>query len=370
MPVLEEISKGLFGNIRLENTLLIACQHILMPQYIMFQSFFDKGLLPSSTFLLGKCYSIDDKALNLFIKSGVNVHKASANFESHKSYDEQYQNYVKEFLTNISNNLNFSKYDKVILLDDGGFLLDFANKHLKSVKNVIGIEQTSSGFNRINNSNLRFPVFNVARSNAKLVYETPLIVNQFMKNLMYELNQLKRTPKKVLVIGKGSIGKEIVKRFRKDCEVYAFDILNEESDIGELSANIHKFDLIIGCSGKYSLPIQLYSKLKKNAILASVSSSDREFFASYLRFLAEQYKECHHNIKIRDVVLLNSGFPVTFTKHSIGSSARDMQLTMSLLFSAVCTSVTGNFSKGLVELNLNIQNLIINKFQEQIGGQK
>ena len=362
LPLIEYVS-SLFPNVDLSKTLIIACQHILMPQYAMFQSFVNRGLKPSNTFLLGKCYSTDNKALSLFIESGVNVHKASAYFDSHKSYDEQYQGYIEEFLTNISNTLNFSKYDKVILLDDGGFLLDFANKYLKKVKNVIGVEQTSSGLDRINNSNLNFPVINVARSNAKLVYETPLIVNQFMKNINYELKQLKRTPKKVLVIGKGSIGKEVVDRLRNKYEVQAFDILTSESDISELRKHIKYFDLIIGCTGKYSLPLQLYNKLKKNAILASVSSSDREFFAHYLRFLAEQYDKCHNNLKIRDIILLNSGFPVTFTKHSIGASGKDMQITMSLLYSAVCIGATKSYPNELVDLDSWIQNVIINKFQ-------
>lgn len=367
LPLVEYVSANVFGNTDLSKCILIACQHILLPQYLMFKHFFKKGLRVSDTYLLGKCYSTDKEALDLFIKSGVHVDKNSESFDSHKSYDEQYASHVEDFLIRISRSVKFTRYEKVILLDDGGFLLAFANKYLKNFNNVIGIEQTSSGYNLLSQIKLNFPVINIARSNAKLIYETPIIIKQFIKNIKYELKILNKNPKNILVIGKGVIGDGIVRKLGKQYDIKSYDLLSSERDIEDLESNIHKFDLIIGCSGKSSLPLSLYSKLKRNAILASVSSSDREFLAPHLRLLTEKYTNCHKNVNIRDITLLNSGFPVTFTDYNIGSSEKDMQLTMALLFSGVCLSHIIERENKLVDLDKNIQDIIVRNFKELIN---
>ena len=169
LPLVEYMS-SIFVNVRLDNTLVIACQHILPTNYPMFNLLFDKGLKPENTFILGKCYSTEPNTLKLFIRRGVKIPKFSNYFDSHKSFDKEYEDHVRKFFLSIINKKNLNNYKKIILIDDGGFLIETAHKLLKNFKKLVGVEQTSSGYEKIKNINLKFPVINVARSQTKLKY--------------------------------------------------------------------------------------------------------------------------------------------------------------------------------------------------------
>lgn len=364
MPLVEYI-RDIFAGLNLERTLIIACQHILPTNLSMFLYLCEKGLKPKNVFILGKCYSTDKKALDLFVKKGFNISRFSQLFDSHKSYDTEYFRHVNSFLLGIIQNINFKKYDKIILVDDGGFLIKLANDILKNYDNVIGIEQTSSGYEKIKDLKIHFPIINVARSYAKLEHESKLIAEHFLNNLNYELKKLKKQPKKMLIIGRGPIGKEISNLLKKDFSIATYDSKIEKSNfvnLKQLRDKIKEFDVIIGCTGENSLPTWFYNSLKKEAILVSVSSSDREFAACNLRLLTDKYKKCHKNIKIRDIYLLNSGFPLTFSEYKIGLEAKKIQITRALIFSAIYLANSRKYPKGIVNLNDSIQKLIIRKF--------
>ncbi|MGY4883963.1 MAG: hypothetical protein ACP5NZ_00085 [Nanobdellota archaeon] len=370
LELVEKTSKR-FLNITLEDTLLIACQHILKTNYQMFLSLFDRGLKPKNTFLLGKCYSTDKEALEWFIEKGVNVSKYSNKFDSYRSFDESFDSYVKVFLKKILKNIDFSKYKKVIILDDGGHLLKEANKLIKDTRKVIGIEQTSSGYEAIKNEKLRFSVINVARSFAKLEHESPIIADLFVENLNHELRKLNIIPKNVLIIGNGPIGREIFNKLSHRYNILRFDKDISKSNFNnkeELETNLHRFDMIIGCTGKISFPSEFYSRLNGKVILASASSSDREFTAVNFRMLGERYTDCHRNFSFRDITLLNSGFPMTFTDYGMGAEGKNIQLTRALIFSAILSSINTPNEKKLLELNLEIQKDIISDFYKLKGG--
>jgi hypothetical protein len=85
------------------------------------------------------------------------------------------ENCIREFDTLLS---SIHSPSKIIILDDGGALLNVVNNAFKSIPShisIVGIEQTSSGFRKLEYSQLHFPIFNVARSAIKLVKESPLI---------------------------------------------------------------------------------------------------------------------------------------------------------------------------------------------------
>ena len=64
-------------------------------------------------------------------KLGINVDQKSLDFDSHKSFDRQFSKDVKNFLKNLCRK-DLSKYEKIIILDDGGQLLIHANKFFKN----------------------------------------------------------------------------------------------------------------------------------------------------------------------------------------------------------------------------------------------
>ena len=199
LPLLDYTS-ALFKNTDFENVLLIAVQHILDSNYSMFEHLFDMGLKPQNTFLLGKCYSTNKETIEKFRKKGVYVSDGSFKFDSHLSFDSQFELIVKDLLKSVQGKVNFSDYEKVLLVDDGGYLVYVGNSFFKNFSNILAIEQTSSGYNKLKNEKLNFPVINVARSNAKLIYESPFIADLIVKKISSKLKELKLNPKTCLIV--------------------------------------------------------------------------------------------------------------------------------------------------------------------------
>jgi S-adenosylhomocysteine hydrolase len=365
LETVENIARE-FENKQLDRVLLIACQHILKTNCQMFNSLFEKGLKPKNVFLMGKCYSTDKEALNWFIEKGVNVHKNSEAFDSHSDFDISFNNYIKEFLKSALSQVNLGDYERVIILDDGAHMLNLANRILKSTKNFVGIEQTSSGYNKLKNQRLRFPVINVARSKAKLDHESPIVADLFVKNLELELKDLKKKAKNILIIGNGPIGKSISDKLSNKCSISIYDkdaLKSDFKDKKELKNKISRFDLIIGCTGESSFPTEFYSLLKEGVVLASASSSDREFSAKAIRVLGERYFQCHRNFEARGIHILNSGFPLTFTRKQMGAEGKNIQLTRALIFSSIFIALKKKRKNEFLEINPKIQEKIISSFR-------
>ncbi len=94
--------------IDLSNFFLYSCQHLLAPQYEMYRMFIQFGFKPEF--------------------NGI-------------SFNKEHIKNCKSLTKNISNK------NKNIILDDGGYLIDESK-----TKNIyFAVEQTSSGFNLINN---------------------------------------------------------------------------------------------------------------------------------------------------------------------------------------------------------------------------
>lgn len=364
LPLLDYISKE-FKDINLENMILIASQHLLDSNKTMFRYFLKKGLKPSDIFIIGKCYSSNLQVFKEFKKMEIYISPKSIKFDSHESFDKQFEKNIIEFLKYVKKKIKGQNYKKLLILEDGGHLISNATKILGRKNNIIGIEQTSAGYEKLKNMVLKFPVINVARSKAKLRIESPLIAKKCIKNLKNQLKKDKLKPKNILIVGLGSVGNEIYNQLKKSFNIKKYDFNKKFSDFKEKNLNqiIRKFDMIIGNTGKEIIGTKQYKYLKKGTILVSTSSSDREFSSVNLRKLEKRTKNCHKTI-IGDIIILNSGFPINFDGKRNSSPPNEIQITLSLLFSAVCLAVKNNYKNGLIELDKNIQNKLIKKYKE------
>jgi len=209
LPLLKLVKSKYPKNI-FKNVKLLACQHILDTTHCLLDTMIEMGLKKENAFLLGKCYSTSPITFQKFRKNGFNVDENSFAYDSHEEFDETYGTCIDQFL---KNNLPSNQDDKIILLDDGGgMLLKFIQLYSNKYKNVSGVEQTSSGFNRLKNEKISFPIMNVARSHGKLGYETPYIIESIIESMDKFLQRnLHLTPKKVLILGDGIIGKFLCK---------------------------------------------------------------------------------------------------------------------------------------------------------------
>ena len=347
LPLLD-YTANLFKEVQLNDTLIIACQHILETNYILFEYLFNKGLNPENTFLLEKCYSTNKEIFNRFRDKKVNISKLSLEFNPKKTFDKQYETYVKEFVNGILNKKELERYNKI---DDGGYLIKEINSKKLNFSRIIGIEQTSSGYNKLNKMKLNFPVINVARSEAKLKFESPYIAKIIREKLKSKLQELKLFPKKIVIIGKGPIGNDLYNLIKEDYELV--DILDKELT----KKNLSSYDLIIGATGNKIIDSNDYKFLKNDVILVSVSSSDREFSA--IEFRNQNITECHNDIKMGRKYLLNGGFPINFDGSKNSVKPEEIQFTRALIYSAVCLSLINSYPKGFVVLDKHIQNKII-----------
>ncbi|MDD2656463.1 MAG: NAD(P)-dependent oxidoreductase [Patescibacteria group bacterium] len=365
LPLIDYTS-DLFKKTDFENVLIIAVQHILDSTYSMFESLFDMGIKPQNTFLLGKCYSTNKEIMKKFNKKGVNVSEGSAKFDSHITFDKQFELEIKKFLKSIQKKINFKDYKKILLVDDGGHLIDIGNYFFKKLSNIVAVEQTSSGYNKLKEKKLSFPIINVARSNAKLVYETPFIAESIVDKLFFKLKKLKLKPKTCLIIGAGAVGQGIFNLLKNKFQTHIYDIKHHISDFGkiELSDIISDFELIIGASGNKITNNNFYKKIKKGTILVSTSSSDREFSAITLRKKITQTNDCHKDIFVNNIWLLNCGFPLNFDGKKNSAPPEKIQLTLSLMLSAICLATRKKYQKDFIELEPTYQKLIVEEFNK------
>lgn len=362
---LVELLVDLFSDQDFFNVKIIGAQHILETTHSMLRSLYRVGLQPKNVSLIGKCYSTCLEVYEEMIAEGINVSKSSFTYTSHKSFDEQYSSEVQKFLVDQINDLEENEYDKVILLDDGGKCIDFFNKINKPNKKIISIEQTSAGYNEIKHKQLFFPVVNVARSPAKLNLESPIIAEAAAERLYQSLFQRDLFPKRALIIGGGPIGQAMKSRLGGDMLIDVYDENNELSDIKQdLGSILHLYPLIVGCTGKRSIPNRLHSKIKQGTILVSVSSSDREFDSVYLKNKLIENHNCHEDLLIQGKLLIRSGFPVNFDGNRENIEPEKIQLTIALITAAIfqALKIELDHEAGIIPLDPEIEARIAEEF--------
>jgi S-adenosylhomocysteine hydrolase len=351
----------LYPKVRFDDTLIIACQHLLGTTYLMFKELFERGLKPENVYILGKCYSTSGIVYKRFVDRHVHISPDSKSFDSHVSFDGQFQAYIDQFIKKVG---DIGGQEEVIILDDGGQLLAYVNDFFKDFKNVVGIEQTSSGYTKLVNIKLNFPIINVARSKAKLKVESPMIAELVAGRLTAYLKKQRVGNPKILIVGQGYIGRYLRTELEKHYSVNGCDITTNQCDFqGNYQEHLGEFDVVIGATGQSVLLPGDFSKLKKGVILVSVSSSDREFSSSYLRALLPKTDDCHKDIKVNGINLVNSGFPINFDGKEHSLAPEKIQLTRALLLAALYEAKSKDFKVGMNNLIEDVQDKIIKEFK-------
>jgi len=362
LPLLKSISNLYKNKISLENTIIICVQHIVSTTYTFFHELFKIGLKPENLIILGKCYSTYPDVYEQLKKEKVNISPLSIAFNSHEPYDLQFEKFLDIFLKQIKIK-DLYNFEKIIILDDGGQLLEKINYLFPHDINIIGIEQTSAGYHKIKNLNLFFPIINLARSFVKLKYESPLIIQLALRKILNNTQKLILKNSKILIIGNGTLGNIIYSRIQEITDqviIYDEDPNKTQLDKFEFKKNLGNFDLIIGCTGKTSISKDDHKFLKRPVILASISSSDREFDAVYLRKKQKIFHNCHKELNVEGIYLINCGFPINFDEDYFNIDPNDFQLTRALIYISIIQA--NNHKKnvsGFIKLEDSLQNFLI-----------
>lgn len=336
LPLVEALIKN-HSDLDLAKVKIIGVQHILETTHAMFRALYKLGLKPENISLIGKCYSTCDEVYKEMRAEGIDVSPASFAYKSHVAYDVQFADAVKIFLSERLEIFTSGKYDRIIVLDDGGKCIDILSDDELPQCPIVAIEQTSSGYEAIRSKNLKFPVFNVARSPLKLSLESPMIAGAASERLFQSLQKRGLSPKEALIIGGGAIGKAMQERLSITMNTVIYDQnCNSSSQNGlNLPSLLKTFPLIIGCTGKVSVPHEFHQNLPPGATLVSVSSSDREFDAVYLRKRIKENTFCHEDLVIDDILLVRSGFPVNFDGERENIEPVLIQLTIALITAGI-----------------------------------
>jgi hypothetical protein len=232
-------------------------------------------------------------------------------------------------------------FDKCILLDDGGQLIEtFINEG----RNVLfAVEQTSSGFRKLESKKIPFPVINVARSETKLVKESPFIANDIYERVNLYCGKHSIKNPKILIVGLGPIGKSLQSTFRENnFEVEGFDIAHGHIKLIESIKSTNP-DIIFGATGSSILIKEDIESLvsEKKIYLISASSSDREFPVSDYR----TSNQVHSDVLYKNFIFVNNGFPLSFYGLRNEIEPQGIEKTICLLMSSVLGGVTNE--KGL-----------------------
>jgi S-adenosylhomocysteine hydrolase len=292
----------------------------------------------------------------------IHVSESSLYFDPYLPFDEQFLAKTSDFLKDILSRVEIGKFERVIIIDDGGHLLSLSQEMFKGHKNIVGVEQTTSGYEKLRSMNLTFPVINVARSPAKLVYESPMIAEAVVKKIYKLIASLENNSKKILIIGNGAIGSALYTTLRNTYEVELYD--HQENNRRITKENFHKelgrFDIVLGCTGHTCIPESTHPFLKEGCVLISVSSSDREFDSVHIRRKAGIISSCHDDVEANGIRLLNCGFPVNFDGRRHSVPPEKIQLTRALLAAGIFQAHTLRYlHPKIIPLDIDIQRDIV-----------
>lgn len=340
----------------LQNTYIVACQHLLEPQLKMFRWFIRLGIPSAHIYILPKVYSANPSILKELSELGCTINTKALEFSPEQSFDDfQNQQCDEVVLTTVG---TIPTGSKLIVLDDGGMLLASFAKQIDSLTkkqiNVYGVEQTASGKNMLLSKQLPFIITSVASSVEKIEIETGYIIRHAVSRVFDYFNEHAISSNaKILILGMGPVGKTLIESLRR----HGFICSGYDIAEGVRRPNLAAFDVVIGATGKQSLSIDDLSRLKSNSHLVSVSSSDREFPSVHIRTHSISGSQVHDTFvyKEKGIHLANGGFPITFKAERIECYPVEMDVTMMKLAEGVLkhACATPEFDDTIQQLFLN-----------------
>lgn len=366
LPLLAYVDQE-FQDIDLSNCLLMASQNLLGSTETIIDHLIAKGLSVNNISIIGKSYSSSSQVIQNLNKKNIYVSPYSQTFEPKLTFDQQFENYIQEFITFRTNDINLKKFDKVIVLDEGHKLLQIVANFVPKEK-LIGVEQ-SSKISMLNRLNLSFPCITIARTKAKLFIESPMIAQAVNSKLLSYIKNLNFNIEYILIIGNGFIGKSIAHELRilnYNVKIYDHNEYKSELDDQSLNDYISQCQVIISCVYGSALQEHHYGLLPDNVVLASASLSDRAFKAADIRKQnPQEISSCHQDVYVefnqRKIHLLNCGFPINFSGEVHSVPPNKIQITRALLLGAIYESIS-NSPLDIQELSEGLQNKILQKF--------
>ena len=378
--VLEQLLKNHQAQKKLDDFYIIAVQHLLRSTGSLIETVIRYGIKPQHIFVTGKIYSTNFETSVKLKKLGINVIESTVpdKLGYYISFLEKDVKLMWKELIKV-----LTPGSKIIILDDGGFVLKNVPDEVLSKYKVFGIEQTTSGV-RLQKSFKNFPVIHVATSAAKRIIEPPIVSEAVKIQLGKKIKEL--IPDVIGIVGYGNVGKAIANEFQKRYRILIYD--SDEDLKKEKKENIHfcrtkeelfsQSDIIIGATGHDVSDLKWLKESYGDKTLISVSSGDIEF-NKILRNcgsqLIDKLESPLQDLRIRTqngfiLQILRGGLVANFTGKQDSSPGPVIQMTRGLLLAAVMQIIEKNDIStnyvGPIILNPIFQKeVVISWFQDQ-----
>lgn len=318
------------------------------------------GLKPSKTICFYKKYKYP------------NQEEVSAYLEN-KGYQIYPLELLDEFLLSHSNK---AIDDEILIIEDGGYIAPSLHKKFLTIrKNVIGcVEQTTKGIREDKKiQNLRFPIISLPNSKLKQEYEPPFVADAVINNIHNLLPDINFKGQNALVIGGGTIGKEIASKLKSEMNVTVFDsnptvlvgIVSKINIVKSLIEGVKNRKLIIGATGQTSIGRSELLSMEHDTYLVSASSDQNEIGLGELEALSSiktgiilNDKKIGTTYQLRttkkQINLIAEGYPINFwSTESMPNQVSDLILTLIFLSAIEICENHDKMSSSIQEEKVN-----------------
>jgi S-adenosylhomocysteine hydrolase len=404
MPLLDFTATLLPAALDLSNAFLIASIQILDDAALLLSVLQRFGLDPAHVALLGKPYSTSMAVVADLTQRGTFVHPHSYEMSEGVPLHQSREPSARDVLRRARAWCDEDPDRRLYLLDSGGGLVHAI--HAPEFEGLrarcAAVEVTSQGVFHIDGVRLDVPVVNVARSWAKITYESVDIGLAVAEEIDRHVANMNFAIERAVVLGYGTIGRPVADCLaRRGMRVSVIDPAPSppHSDgrheyARDRAEAIASAQMILGCSGRASLTQDDWGALADHTILASASSYDVEFCGWQLRaayrphelpifadalgfetldnaphasmFLGSRSDPSHFTYPIRfedgrRVYLLNGGCPVNFTGRPIAMPLDASALTMSLELCGIAQAAEMLDTRGITPLRRDWQERVVER---------
>jgi hypothetical protein len=403
IALLDETSLVVAG-FDLSETFLVASLHLLDDGDALLAALERHGLDPAKSAILGKPYSTNMPVVLRLRRRGYTVHRASYEMDEREPLRRAHEEAGRAMLRSAMSWCAGRPRGTILILDSGGTLIRLAHEEEFAPvrRRCSAVECTSQGLFELDDVALDLPVINVARSWAKVTYESQAIGANVVGEVDSHLRHLGASVENALVIGYGTIGRCVARCLdRLGMRVTVVDpgVTHPDVEAGHHHARdrrdaLQRAQLVIGCSGRPSLRRADWDRLLDGVFLASASSYDIEFNGWELRrmyrphelgvatdprgfdrldggggaLLGSRDDPSHYTYPIRFddgrlIHLLNGGCPVNFTGRPFALPPDASALTMSLRLCGVAQAAATD-GAGILPLRMDWQQEVVKRRQD------
>lgn len=371
MPILENYSKERKNN--LKDVAIIWRDHFLEENIGLLTAFVRMGVKPQDILAIDKGDSTkhQKEIHRTFEKLGYQVDILDNTAVADDILLEDGKKIVTDFIEK-------RKDKKIVILDDGAIVSKILIKHkYDNVKAFI--ELTVTGLKRIaeiDESNLEYPVLNVAKSKLKRFITYKEISNTIFTRSIELLGGEKLIGRPVILLGYGDAGSILAERYRDygaKTIIIEPDIMRciEAAEAGfitfrtlEEAVEDEKPFLIVGASGCNSISRKVVENLDDGTFITSGATADLSIFKEYEKDKKCKYQKVprygtQYEINNKKITVLGNGRSVNlFDSEAIPNRAND-------IFKASQLIVTDRIINDTIDLDNKLEVDIVDKWIDE-----